>query len=382
MNSKHQAQASKFMLFLVAFFIASSIALELVAIIFESIGVGGAFFSSLWFMIIAQVVRLILPMFIWMKLRGEKFEAHMPRQPIDGMNALYVVIITACAIPVAMFISGISNFFADNDVAEMLGSLSDAGNSWIMMMLAVAVTPGIVEEVVFRGYLQSLQKGSIHKIAVFNGFLFGIMHLNLHQFLYTFALGVLFAYIVYYTRSIWMGILSHFIVNGSQVTFMHMTLRSLAALGEQEGEPLTFAQQIYDIYVDIDPALAQSLYNFFNNISEELLAVGIISVFAIGAGIAGGFVLRAFIKHNVHRNAIVDAMTREHQKITAEGDIPMFEMHPRDYKSFEVYSALHGVDGRELMPRHTDEAGEGAINYSLIAVILIYLLFTIILPLL
>ena len=49
------------------------------------------------------------------------------------------------------------------------------------------------------------------------GLFFGIMHLNFHQAIYAGAFGVLYAYILFYTRSIWAPMLLHFINNGIAV---------------------------------------------------------------------------------------------------------------------------------------------------------------------
>jgi hypothetical protein len=55
---------------------------------------------------------------------------------------------------------------------------------------------------------------SIKKAALMNGLMFGILHLNINQFVYAFVLGVVMAYIVYYTGSIFPSMLLHFCING------------------------------------------------------------------------------------------------------------------------------------------------------------------------
>ena len=88
----------------------------------------------------------------------------------------------------------------------------------LMGLLIVAVTPAICEEVAFRGYMQARQRTwPLWRMALVNGLFFGIIHMNLHQFAYAFVLGAVFVLMVHYTRTVWAAMLSHFIINGTQL---------------------------------------------------------------------------------------------------------------------------------------------------------------------
>jgi len=344
---KYRNPATAFMLFLVLFFIGIS---ELVGSIIYFSGISNEVFNSLWFLIIMQVVRLILPLTIWLAITKGSFKRHMPSQPMGVMNWVYVLFFTLLVIPVMMFISGITSQFVDNDVAELLSGFANTGHPWWLMMLAIAVTPSIVEEVVFRGYIQSASRGKIAKIAVLNGFLFGIMHFNLHQFAYTFILGVVFAYILYFTRNIWAAIFSHFIINGSQVSFMHWVMQSYDYAAE--AADISLAQAMYNSLADTDPYMAQRMYDLFYGINEELFAVAVIGVIAIGTTIGAVFLFRAFVAHNRKRNAEFDIQNASPEPETDE--VPEVE--------------------REELPLHS------RIDWCLVSVVGIYIVITIILP--
>jgi len=346
---KFKNPATAFMLFLVLFFFGIS---ELVGAVIHFSGIPNDVFNSLWFLILMQVVRLILPLAIWLAITNDSFKRHMPAQPMDTLNCVYVFFFTLLIIPGMMFISGITSQFVDNDVAELLSGFASAGHPWWLMMLAIAVTPGIVEEVVFRGYIQSASSGKIAKIAVLNGFLFGIMHFNLHQFAYTFILGVVFAYILYFTRNIWAAIFSHFIINGSQVSFMYWVMRSYE-YGEEIAD-ISLAQAMYNSLADTDPDMAQRMYDLFYGINEELFAVAIIGVIAIGTTIGAVFLFRMFIAHNLKRNAEFDT-----KNITQEPEI-------NEFPSMEIEE--------NKLPLHAK------IDWCLVSVVGIYITITLILP--
>jgi len=169
-----------------------------------------------------------------------------------------------------MLISGIASIFVTNPVsrfAEQLTSLP-----FFVGLLIIAVTPAICEEWIFRGYIQShYSELPIRTTAIINGLFFGIIHLTLHQFPYAFLMGVIFAYMVYYTRSVYAGIWAHFAVNAMQFFLLYT-----ASLLPEAPPPAAD--------IDIRTTLMQ------------LLTTAII--FLPGAII----LLSVFVSHNRHRN--------------------------------------------------------------------------------
>jgi len=113
-----------------------------------------------------------------------------------------------------------------------------------------------------------------------NGLFFGIIHLNPQQFSYAFVLGVIFAYMVYYTRSIWAGILPHFIFNASQGLLGRwaFSVETETAYAYEAPAEWAFAAE--------NPALA------------GVLILGIINIFVLPVVIA---LFVALIKHNKSR---------------------------------------------------------------------------------
>ena len=55
-----------------------------------------------------------------------------------------------------------------------------------------------------------------------SGLYFGLMHLDGQQFLYAFAMGIVFCYMVYKTNSIFSSIISHFTINSSQTLLLRL----------------------------------------------------------------------------------------------------------------------------------------------------------------
>lgn len=85
---------------------------------------------------------------------------------------------------------------------------------FIIQILSTAIVPAVCEEILFRGAILSNLMPFGKSTAIFaSAFLFGLMHQNPMQLLYTTLLGVVIGYIYVKTRSIWICMLLHFVNN-------------------------------------------------------------------------------------------------------------------------------------------------------------------------
>lgn len=91
--------------------------------------------------------------------------------------------------------------------------------SWPLMLFLMAITPGICEELLFRGaVLQALKRDlSTLKVVGYQALLFGLVHASVYRFGHTAILGGLLAFITLRTRSIWPAVLLHMSFNGTSL---------------------------------------------------------------------------------------------------------------------------------------------------------------------
>lgn len=83
-------------------------------------------------------------------------------------------------------------------------------------LLLFALIPAICEEFLFRGLiLNGLRKYGMWTSVLTSAAFFGIMHMSLLQLPYTFLLGVVLGFVVYFTRNLTLSILMHFINNAT-----------------------------------------------------------------------------------------------------------------------------------------------------------------------
>ena len=87
------------------------------------------------------------------------------------------------------------------------------------LFIALALTPAVCEELLFRGYLQRQVErgwGTVASIVVV-GVLFGLYHLRLSQAVPLSLLGIYLGFVVWATGSLWAGFLVHLLNNGLAV---------------------------------------------------------------------------------------------------------------------------------------------------------------------
>ncbi len=102
---------------------------------------------------------------------------------------------------------------------------------FIVVVFVICITPAICEEALFRGFaLSNLRKVSKPAIAIcLSGFLFALYHFQPFNLIPLVVLGWYLGFIVYYSNSIWVGVICHFLNNFFAAYFLY-------AYGKEEFE--------------------------------------------------------------------------------------------------------------------------------------------------
>ena len=96
---------------------------------------------------------------------------------------------------------------------------------YLISMIIIALLPAIFEEVCFRGGIQNVLtrwfKGPWVAI-ILTSIIFSAVHISYYGFFVRFALGIFLGLVFYYSGSLWLSILFHFLYNGVQVTVLYV----------------------------------------------------------------------------------------------------------------------------------------------------------------
>lgn len=109
---------------------------------------------------------------------------------------------------------------------KLLSASSPERFAWLILL--IAVTPAVCEELVFRGVLlQGLSRElPMRRAVVGSAVIFGAFHLSFEtviRFLPTAWLGLLMGYVVWHTRSIFTSMWMHFLANATAVVLVSTT---------------------------------------------------------------------------------------------------------------------------------------------------------------
>jgi membrane protease YdiL (CAAX protease family) len=95
----------------------------------------------------------------------------------------------------------------------------------VFNLFMIAIIPAIGEELLFRGALQPLfirLFKNVHLGIFITSLLFGMMHLQFFGLLPRVVLGLFMGYYFYYSKSLWVPILMHFVNNGTAVIVYYL----------------------------------------------------------------------------------------------------------------------------------------------------------------
>ncbi len=123
----------------------------------------------------------------------------------------------------------------------------------VLLMFSSAVIPAFAEELLFRGVILSNLKPYGKGMAVLvSALLFGLMHMNLSQFLYATVAGVVLGVVYMATNSLWLCILIHFANNLFSVLENYM----FQIFGTQKAGLICMAAELVIFAIGLLSALA------------------------------------------------------------------------------------------------------------------------------
>jgi len=104
----------------------------------------------------------------------------------------------------------------------------DSPVALITNLVIMALLPAIGEELIFRGLVQRIAArltANVHAGIWISATLFSLMHWQFEGFFVRQLLGALFGYMLYWSGSLWLPIVVHFVFNGLQIVAQYAYFR-------------------------------------------------------------------------------------------------------------------------------------------------------------
>ncbi len=235
---------------------------------------GGSVQMSIFRDVMISESMVLLPGLLIATISGAEVGEIFRFKKIKPGTVALVILFIICIEPLISAVNAISLLFSKNAAAEIAEQYINENTSFLYVVLVIGVLGPIAEELAFRGILYAgfRKSGRLLGAIVLQAFLFGIMHLNLNQFCYTFLLGIMFGILNEVTLSLWPGIIGHIMINTGSVAGTFAMMRYMPDALDKE---ISRAEIIESII-------------FFGGMSILFTAAAIFILFAIARHETGG----------------------------------------------------------------------------------------------
>ncbi len=201
-----------------------------------------------YFQIINQIGVFILPAIVFSYLENRKVIQYLRIDRRPSLSSLFfAIVLIFSAIPLInwmveineqmklpYFLKNIEEWMRENeDKTNLLTEAFLNVNTWgglMVNLVIIGLLAAVGEELLFRGViLRILFDGlkNIHIAVLFSSLIFSAMHFQFYGFLPRTVLGLIFGYLYFWTGSLWIPIVLHFVFNGATVTIAFLYRKGL-----------------------------------------------------------------------------------------------------------------------------------------------------------
>ncbi|SCG82627.1 abortive infection protein [Proteiniborus sp. DW1] len=163
-------------------------------------------------LVITEYVIILAPTIFYMKMRGFSLKHVLRLNKISLKQVLLIPLIVIFSYPIGVFFNYLMlivlNYFGK--VRPNPVPIPENGQEMIIGLIVVALSAGICEEIMFRGFMmKAYEKLGMKLSIIYSAILFGLFHFNIQNLLGPIYLGIVFGYIVYKTDSIFASMIAH-----------------------------------------------------------------------------------------------------------------------------------------------------------------------------
>lgn len=190
-------------------------------------------------LLITEYVLVLLPNLLFLKLRGLSLKENLRLNKISFKNIVLVILITIFAYPVVVFIQaifiGIISIFKEVNPSGVPVPANEM--QYFLSLFIIALSPGICEEVMFRGTIMSAyERLGTKKSIIISALLFGLFHFTILNLVGPLILGIIFGIMVHKTNSLYSSIIGHTVNNALAVSILYFVSNFGDQVDDRVGE--------------------------------------------------------------------------------------------------------------------------------------------------
>lgn len=204
--------------------------------------------------IITEYIIILLPNLLYLKLKGLSLRKQLRLNKISLKQIGYIILITIFAYPIAIFFNAIIIWIVSlfSDAMPSIPPLPDNKKLYFISLFIMAITPGICEEVMFRGNIMNAYRVLGKKKAIiYSAILFGVFHMNLQNLSGPIVLGIILGIVVYKTNSLFASILAHSVSNGIAITLGYFASKYIGNIGDVDNVQLVETSYTLQLFISL-----------------------------------------------------------------------------------------------------------------------------------
>lgn len=177
--------------------------------------------------LLSQILFMLLPT-VYLVRRWHSRDVHsylrVKSRPVAA--SLVAMVATLGIVPVGSYVASRLSRALDipDDFAQATLALFSADSlpEYLFLLVVVAVTPAICEEIFFRGYVQrTMERAMSWRAVIIVGIIFGLFHLQPIGLAATIIMGITFGYFSFRSRSLLPAMFAHFANNAMVVSLLY-----------------------------------------------------------------------------------------------------------------------------------------------------------------
>lgn len=231
-------------------------------------------------LIITEYLIILLPTITYLKARGYSLKKVLKLNKISAKEVALIFLIVIFSYPVGVFLNYLMILLLSNftELKPTPIPIPQNTGEYLLGLLVISFSPGICEEVLFRGMvMSSYDKLGKKKAIIISAILFGMFHFNLQNLVGPIFLGIIFGLIVYKTNSLFSTMVAHGVNNAIATTIAYLAMSNMNNLsiesqdiGISIGSFATVLTVIIGFVIAmISGTIAYTLYKSLPNNNEE-----------------------------------------------------------------------------------------------------------------
>lgn len=212
----------------------------LIALLLITLGARAQYKEIYTGLLVTEYLIILLPILAYLRHNDYSIKDALRLNKTNLKQVLLTIFIVIFSYPVAVFFNfiGLALLSKFSPIRANPIPIPSNPREYLIGFLIIALTPGICEEIMFRGFIMSsYSRFGKKKAIIYSAILFGIFHFNVQNLLGPIYLGLLFGIIAYKTDSIYPTIIGHTVNNTIALTIGYFATRAEQVM-ELAGEPM------------------------------------------------------------------------------------------------------------------------------------------------